>query len=95
MANSGLKMVCDEAMQKPGVIGVACVDPQGLCLLTQGEIPDAVAGCIAELAAQAQLLCGGDDGAVVTVETPERKVLLSRSAGVTTALFMLPASKAS
>jgi small ubiquitin-related modifier len=85
----GLETACTEAMRQPGVIGVMCVDEQGLCLQSQGTVPE-VSGCVAELAKQAQVLCQGDEGTVVSVESAERKVLLSRVGGVTTAIFMRP-----
>ena len=56
---------------------------------SQGTVPE-VSGCVAELAKQAQVLCQGDEGTVVSVESAERKVLLSRVGGVTTAIFMRP-----
>ena len=86
-----MEAACTEAMRQPGVIGVMCVDGQGLCLQSQGEVPE-VSGCVAEIASQAQLLCQGD--AVVSVESAERKVLLSRVSGVTTAVFMRPSGVA-
>ena len=88
-----MEAACTEAMRQPGVIGVMCVDSQGLRLQSQGEVPDA-SGCVAEIASQAQLLCQGDEGAVVSVESAERKVLLSRVSGVTTAIFMRPSGVA-
>jgi hypothetical protein len=88
-----MEAACTEAMRQPGVIGVMCVDGQGLCLQSQGEVPE-VSGCVAEIASQAQVLCQGDEGAVVSVESAERKVLLSRVSGVTTAVFMRPSGVA-
>ena len=88
-----MEAACTEAMRQPGVIGVMCVDGQGLCLQSQGEVPE-VSGCVAEIASQAQVLCLGDEGAVVSVESAERKVLLSRVSGVTTAIFMRPSGVA-
>mmetsp|Transcript_2006 Transcript_2006/g.3191 ORF Transcript_2006/g.3191 Transcript_2006/m.3191 type:complete len:88 (-) Transcript_2006:198-461(-) len=83
-----LAEACATAMAKPGVLGVLCVDSQGLTLHSQGSVPESSSGSVAELAVHAQLLGGGDEGAVVTVETAQRKVLVSRSDGVTTAIFM-------
>lgn len=80
---------CTEAMRQPGVIGVMCVDSQGLCLKSEGTVPE-VAGCLAAISMQAQVLCQGSEGATVSVESPERKVLLSRVGDVTTAIFMRP-----
>eukprot|EP00964_Phaeocystis_antarctica_P045631 scaffold26280_cov58-Phaeocystis_antarctica.AAC.6 len=88
-----MEAACTEAMRQPGVIGVMCVDGQGLCLQSQGEVPE-VSGCVAEIVSQAQVLCQGDEGAVVSVESAERKVLLSRVSGVTTAIFMRPSGVA-
>ena len=73
-------------MQKEGVIGAAIVDPQGLVLHTEGLCPDGCGGAIAEMAARSFLLVGAD--AVVTVESPTGKVLISRSEGATIALFL-------
>ena len=84
-----LATVCAEAMSKPGVTGVLCVDSQGLCLHSQGAVPDASSGSVAELAQHASLL-GGDASSVVSVESMQRKVLISKSEGVTTAIFMQP-----
>ena len=88
-----MEAACTDAMRQPGVIGVMCVDGQGLCLQSQGEVPE-VSGCVAEIASQAQVLCQGNEGAVVSVESAERKVLLSRVSGVTTAVFMRPSGGA-
>lgn len=88
-----MEAACTEAMRQPGVIGVMCVDGQGLRLQSQGEVPE-VSGCVAEIVSQAQVLCQGDEGAVVSVESAERKVLLSRFSGVTTAIFMRPSGVA-
>ena len=87
----GLETVCETAMQSPGVLGVMCVDIQGLCLASQGDVPQA-SGAIAELAAQASALC--EDGAVICITGAMRKVMVSRSEGVTTAIFMEPGTAA-
>ena len=87
-----MEAVCADAMSKPGVTGVLCVDSQGLCLHSQGAVPDASSGAVAELAAHAVLL-GGDASTVIAVESAQRKVLVSRADGVTTAIFMQPSSK--
>ena len=92
MSDKSLAAVCSDAMLKPGVAGVLVVDAQGLLLASDGAVPEA-SGAVAELAAQAQALCGND--ASVSVESAKTKVLLSRSGGVTTALFMSPAAPAS
>ena len=84
-----LAAACADAMAKPGVTGVLCVDSQGLCLHSQGAVPDASSGSVAELAQHASLL-GGDSNTVVSVESAQRKVLISKSEGVTTAIFMQP-----
>ena len=83
---------CADAMGKPGVTGVLCVDSQGLCLHSQGAVPDASSGSVAQLAQHATLL-GGDATSVVCVESAQRKVLISKSDGVTTAIFMQPTEK--
>jgi len=80
--------VCETAMQSPGVLGVMCVDSHGLCLASQGDVPQA-SGAIAEIAAQASSLV--EDGALICITSPTRKVMVSRSEGVTTAIFMDPA----
>eukprot|EP00308_Calcidiscus_leptoporus_P012851 CAMPEP_0119357646 /NCGR_PEP_ID=MMETSP1334-20130426/5998_1 /TAXON_ID=127549 /ORGANISM="Calcidiscus leptoporus, Strain RCC1130" /LENGTH=225 /DNA_ID=CAMNT_0007371939 /DNA_START=39 /DNA_END=720 /DNA_ORIENTATION=+ len=89
---ASLATVCEEAMGKPGVVGVACVDEQGLCLSVQGDVPEAH-GSIAALTTHAALLCGSDLKAVVSIMCADRKVLLSRSEGITTAIFMQPAAR--
>ena len=61
-------------------------DAHGLHLYSKGNVPDA-SGSVAEIVAHAQVLAG-DDGAVVRIESAQRVVLLSKSDGVTTALFM-------
>ena len=75
-------------MDKEGVIGVMCVDGQGLALHSAGTVPDASAGAVAELSAKSSLLLGAD--AVVTVESPQGKAMLSRCEGATVAVFMQP-----
>ena len=73
-------------MQKEGVIGVTCVDAHGLALHSEGTVPEGCSGAVASLASQGLALAG--DEAVVTAEGPTGKVLISRSEGVTIALFM-------
>ena len=85
-----LASACADAMSKPGVTGVLCVDSQGLCLHSQGAVPDASSGSIVELAQHAALVGGGDASTVVSVESAQRKVLISKSDGITTAIFMQP-----
>ena len=92
---SALESACAAAMAKPGVMGVLCVDSQGLCLHSQGAVPDSSSGAVAELVAHAALLGGGDAGTVVSVESSQRKVLVSRADGVTTAIFMQPSASKS
>ena len=89
--DASISSICTVAMGKPGVLGIVLVDAQGLCLRSEGTVPADSMGAIAELAVQAQGL-SGDDGAVITVESAQSKVLISRSSGVTTALFMKPGS---
>jgi len=84
--------VCETAMQSPGVLGVVCVDSNGLCLASQGEVPPATSGAIAELAAKASVLC--EDGAVICITGASSKIMVSRADGVTTAIFMDPAAVA-
>eukprot|EP00966_Prymnesium_polylepis_P141296 3263283-Prymnesium_polylepis.1 len=88
---STLASAAADAMGKPGVTGVLCVDSQGLCLHSQGAVPDASSGSVAELAQHASLL-GSDSSTVVCVESAQRKVLISKSDGVTTAIFMQPSA---
>jgi len=83
---ASLSAVCEEAMSRVGVVGVACVDRHGLCLHQAGSVPENVCGSIAELSASAQLV--GGSGAVVNVTNAELRVMLSQSDGVTTAVFM-------
>ena len=77
---------CASAMEKEGVLGVMCVDGQGLCLHSAGAVPESSAGAVAELAARGRALLGSD--AVVTVESAQGKTLLSNCEGATVALFM-------
>ena len=74
-------------MQTEGVLGVMCVDAQGLCLHSEGSVPEASAGAVAAMAAQSCTLLGSD--AVVTVESTQGKILLSRCEGATVAIFMV------
>ena len=74
-------------MRNPAVLGVVCVDKQGLCMHTSGTVPEAC-GSIAELALHAEKLVG--DGAVVSLSSAQSKVVLSRSEAYVTALFMQP-----
>eukprot|EP00310_Coccolithus_braarudii_P018290 CAMPEP_0183346208 /NCGR_PEP_ID=MMETSP0164_2-20130417/11397_1 /TAXON_ID=221442 /ORGANISM="Coccolithus pelagicus ssp braarudi, Strain PLY182g" /LENGTH=95 /DNA_ID=CAMNT_0025517445 /DNA_START=15 /DNA_END=302 /DNA_ORIENTATION=- len=85
---ASIASVCDEAMGKPDVVGVACVDEQGLCLHNQGDVPKAH-GAMAALTSHAAALCS-DAKVVVSIMCAEQKVLLSRNDGVTTAIFMKP-----
>ena len=87
MAALSFAAVLEEAMGKPGVVGVACVDEQGLCLHVQGDVPEAH-GSIAALSTHASLLCGAK--AVVSIMCADQKVVLSRAEGITTAVFMKP-----
>lgn len=73
-------------MQTEGVLGVMCVDPQGLCLHSEGKVSDSSSGAVAAMANQSRALLGGD--AVVTVESSQGKILLSRCEGATVAIFM-------
>ena len=77
-------------MQKEGVIGAMCVDAHGLALHTEGAVPEGCSGTVAELASRSFALVGDD--AVVTAEASKGKVHISRSEGVTIALFMQPAA---
>ena len=86
--SSTIASVCAAAMEKDGVLGVLCVDGQGLCLHSVGTVPDATAGAVAAIAAQGRALLGDD--AVVTVESAQGRALLSRCEGATVALFMQP-----
>lgn len=81
-----LAAVCEEAMQKEGVVGVMCVDTQGLCLHSVGAVPEGKAGAIAAMSAQHRALLGAD--AVATVESAQGKVLLSHCDDAAIALFM-------
>jgi hypothetical protein len=85
---SDFAAACATAMQKDGVIGVVCVDANGLVLHTEGTVPQNCGGSVAELASRGLVLAG--DGAVVTAESPTGKLLVSRSEGVTIAMFMRP-----
>ena len=75
-----------EALRKEGVVGVLCVDSKGLCLHSEGKVPEGCHGVVAEMATSSLALVG--DGAVVTAEGAAGKVLLSRCAGATLAIFM-------
>eukprot|EP00967_Tisochrysis_lutea_P119657 scaffold195577_cov23-Tisochrysis_lutea.AAC.1 len=80
-----MEAVCESAMQSPGVRGVMCVDAHGLCLASQGDVPQA-SGAVAEIAAQATHLA--EEGAVICITGASRKIMVSRAEGVTTAIFM-------
>ena len=84
---STLSTACAAAMQSEGVAGVMCVDSQGLCLHSEGKVPEASAGAIAAMTTQSSALLGSD--AVVSVESPQGKILLSRCEGATVAIFMV------
>jgi hypothetical protein len=81
-----LAEVCEQAMQKDGVVGVMCVDTQGLCLHSAGAVPEGKAGMVAAISAQCRELLGAD--AVATVESTNGKVLLSHCEEAAVALFM-------
>ena len=66
MSDKSLAAVCSDAMLKPGVAGVLVVDAQGLLLASDGAVPEA-SGAVAELAAQAQALCGDDASVRTTI----------------------------
>ena len=85
MAAPSLAQACNAALEKEGVVGVVAVDRQGLCLHSSGTVADGSAGAIAELAQQSRVLLGND--AVVTVESPQGKIMLSRCEDATVALF--------
>lgn len=87
---TALAAACADAMGKPGVTGILCVDSQGLCVHSQGAVPDASSGSVAALAQHAALL--GGDSSSICVESAQRKVLISKSGGVTTAIFMQPSA---
>ena len=75
-------------MDKEGVLGVMAVDEQGMALHSVGKVPEATAGAVAAIAMHGKALSGADS--VVTIESPQGKVLLSRCEGGTVALFMEP-----
>ena len=77
-------------MQKEGVLGVLCVDSQGLCLASAGAVPEAQAGVVAALSAHSRALLGAD--AVATVESPQSKVVLTNCESAAVALFMQPSA---
>ena len=77
---------CATAMLKEGVVGVLCVDGQGLCLHSEGAVPDGCSGAVADMAARGLTLTG--EGSVISAEGPGGKVLISRCDGATIALFM-------
>ena len=82
-----LATACATAMQKEGVVGVMCVDAHGLCLHSAGKVPfDASAGAVVAIAAQGKALLGDD--AVVTLESPKGKIMLTRCEDATLALFL-------
>ena len=85
---STIASVCAAAMEKEDVLGVLCVDAQGLCLHSAGQVPDATAGAVAAMAAHSKTLFGSD--AVVTVDSPQGKALLSQCEDATVAIFMQP-----
>ena len=85
---SDFKVVCAQAMQNDGVLGVVCVDANGLVLHSEGAVPEGCGGAIACLASCSLKLVG--DEAVVTSESPTGKVLISRSEGAIVGLFMQP-----
>ena len=74
---SSLQAACATAMQTEGVLGVMCVDPQGLCLHSEGKVSDSSSGAVAAMANQSRALLGGD--AVVTVESSQGKILLTNA----------------
>jgi len=86
---STLEAACIAAMSREGVLGVLCVDDNGLCLHAAGAVTEAAAGAVAASASSSIALMGCNN-AVVTIESPQSKVLLSRSQGATLALFMQP-----
>ena len=48
-----LETACSEALQQPGVVGVVCVDSQGLNLYSKGSVPDA-SGSVAQVVRAAE-----------------------------------------
>ena len=83
-----MEAACEEAMKNPAVTGVVCVDKQGLCMHSSGAVPEGTSGSVAELALHAEKLVG--EGAVISLCSAQSKVVLSRSEGFVTALFMQP-----
>ena len=83
---ASLEAACATAMQKEGVVGVMCVDAAGLCLYSAGTVSDASAGAVAAVVTYSKMLLGED--AVVTIDSPKGKMLLTRSEEATIALFM-------
>ena len=81
-----LAVACAAAMQKEGVVGVMCVDASGLCLHSAGTVADASAGAVAAIAVQGKALLGDD--AVVNIESPKGRIMLTRCEDATLALFM-------
>ena len=77
---------CADAMRTEGVVGVLCVDAQGLSLHSEGQVPDGCSGTVAEMGSRGFALVG--DGGVVTAEGPLGKVLISLCNGATVAIFM-------
>ena len=84
--SDSLDAACEEAMQQPGVVGVMCVDSNGLCLRSMGEVQPR-SGSIAEIVRHAEILNSGESS-TVSISAAHQKIMLCRSEGVTVAMFM-------
>ncbi|KAJ2743504.1 hypothetical protein GGI20_003689 [Coemansia sp. BCRC 34301] len=79
--------------QDRDVVGVVVVDSSGLCLTTDGGIPEEAAGLVASIAAQADHLLpasptqASDFSPVVQVEAESLTIVIRKTPAITLGIF--------
>ncbi|VEL28942.1 unnamed protein product [Protopolystoma xenopodis] len=80
-----LEKCLDDVFKYPKVTGVACIDSEGLCILSRGDIEPSSSGLMNSIYKHAREL-ENDDELVVVVEKEDSSVFLCRSNKVLTAI---------
>jgi len=75
-------------LSQPGVVGVVCADPNGLCLSAQGNASSVASGFIRSLANRAKELGEGDP--IVCVETDTTNIYIKERENSTIGVYKIP-----
>ncbi|KAI8771620.1 ragulator complex protein LAMTOR5 [Biomphalaria glabrata] len=82
-----LEKQLEETFRIPGVVGVMCVDNNGLCLGAKGNTPRGSSGSISALASQATKLSTNGTNPVICLESEHGSVLIKKNEKLTTAIY--------